>query len=138
MTGNKREAFQRVQMARHPERPYTTDLLTAIFTDFVELHGDRRYADDAAIVGGLAKLEEVEIAVIGQQKGRDINQRRYRNFGMPKPEGYRKALRLMKMAEKFGRPIVTFIDTPGHIRELMPKSAGRRKQSLIISVKWRI
>jgi acetyl-CoA carboxylase carboxyl transferase subunit alpha len=113
MTGNKREAFQRVQMARHPERPYTTDLLTAIFTDFLELHGDRRYSDDAAIVGGFAKLDEVEIAVIGQQKGRDINQRRFRNFGMPKPEGYRKALRLMKMAEKFGRPIVTFIDTPG-------------------------
>lgn len=113
MTGNKREAFQRVQMARHPERPYTTDLLTAIFTDFLELHGDRRYSDDAAIVGGFAKLDEVEIAVIGQQKGRDINQRRLRNFGMPKPEGYRKALRLMKMAEKFGRPIVTFIDTPG-------------------------
>jgi len=113
MTGNKREAFERVQMARHPERPYTTDLLTAIFTDFLELHGDRRYSDDAAIVGGFAKLDEVEIAVIGQQKGRDINQRRFRNFGMPKPEGYRKALRLMKMAEKFGRPIVTFIDTPG-------------------------
>ncbi|CAN5652928.1 acetyl-CoA carboxylase carboxyltransferase subunit alpha [soil metagenome] len=113
MTGNKREAFERVQMARHPERPYTTDLLTAIFTDFLELHGDRRYSDDAAIVGGFAKLDEVEIAVIGQQKGRDINQRRLRNFGMPKPEGYRKALRLMKMAEKFGRPIVTFIDTPG-------------------------
>lgn len=113
MTGNKREAFERVQMARHLERPYTTDLLTAIFTDFLELHGDRRYSDDAAIVGGFAKLDEVEIAVIGQQKGRDINQRRFRNFGMPKPEGYRKALRLMKMAEKFGRPIVTFIDTPG-------------------------
>lgn len=113
MADNKREAFERVQMARHPERPYTTDLLAAIFTDFVELHGDRRYAEDAAIVGGFAKLDEVEIAVIGQQKGRDINQRRHRNFGMPKPEGYRKALRLMKTAEKFGRPIITFIDTPG-------------------------
>jgi len=113
MAGNKREAFERVQMARHPERPYTTDLLTVIFTNFVELHGDRRYADDAAMVGGFAKLDEVEIVVIGQQKGRDINQRRRRNFGMPKPEGYRKALRLMKMAEKFRRPIITFIDTPG-------------------------
>ena len=113
MMVDKRGAFERVQMARHPERPYTTDILTAIFTDFVELHGDRRYADDAAIVSGFAKLDEIEIAVIGQQKGRDINQRRHRNFGMPKPEGYRKALRLMKMAEKFGRPIITFIDTPG-------------------------
>ncbi len=113
MANEKREAFERVQLARHPDRPYTTDLLAAIFTDFVELHGDRRYADDAAIVGGFAKLNEVEIAVIGQQKGRDINQRRHRNFGMPKPEGYRKALRLMKMAEKFGRSIITFIDTPG-------------------------
>ncbi len=113
MTDNKRKAFERVQMARHPERPYTADLLAAIFTDFVELHGDRRYADDAAIVCGFAKLDEKEIAVVGQQKGRDINQRRHRNFGMPKPEGYRKALRLMKMAEKFGRPIITFIDTPG-------------------------
>jgi len=113
MTDKKREAFERVQMARHPERPYTTDLLTVIFTNFVELHGDRRYADDAAMVGGFAKLDEIEIVVIGQQKGRDINQRRRRNFGMPKPEGYRKALRLMKMAEKFRRPIITFIDTPG-------------------------
>jgi len=113
MADSKRDAFERVQMARHPDRPYTTDLLAAIFTDFVELHGDRRYADDAAIVCGFSKLDEIEIAVIGQQKGRDINQRRHRNFGMPKPEGYRKALRLMKLAEKFGRPIITFIDTPG-------------------------
>ncbi len=113
MADNKREAFERVQMARHPERPYTKDLLATIFTDFVELHGDRRYADDPAMVCGFAKLDDIEIAVVGQQKGRDINQRRHRNFGMPKPEGYRKALRLMKMAEKFGRPIITFIDTPG-------------------------
>lgn len=107
------DAFERVQLARHPDRPYTTDLLTSIFTDFVEIHGDRRYSDDAAMVGGFAKLDEMEVAVIGQQKGRDINQRRFRNFGMPKPEGYRKALRIMKMAEKFGRPLLTFIDTPG-------------------------
>ncbi|MEO8071674.1 MAG: acetyl-CoA carboxylase carboxyltransferase subunit alpha [Acidobacteriota bacterium] len=114
MKENKnRSAFDRVQLARHPDRPYTTDLLSAIFTDFVELHGDRRYSDDAAIVSGFAKLDEWEVAVIGQQKGRDINQRRFRNFGMPKPEGYRKALRVMKMAEKFGRPLLTFIDTPG-------------------------
>lgn len=113
MKDGARNAFERVQLARDAERPYTNDLLSEIFTDFVELHGDRRYADDAAIVGGFAKLGEYEVAVIGQQKGRDTNQRRYRNFGMPKPEGYRKALRIMKMAEKFGRPIITFIDTPG-------------------------
>lgn len=106
-------AFDRVLMARHPERPYSMDIFSSIFTDFVEIHGDRRYADDAALVCGLAKLDDIEVAVIGQQKGRDTNQRRIRNFGMPKPEGYRKALRVMRMAEKFGRPIITFIDTPG-------------------------
>lgn len=108
-----RSAFERVQTARHPERPYTMDLLTTIFTDFVELHGDRRYADDAALVGGFAKLDETEVAVIGQQKGRDTNQRQFRNFGMAKPEGYRKAFRLMKLAEKFNRPLITFVDTSG-------------------------
>lgn len=109
----KENAFTRVQTARHPERPYTTDLLAAIFTDFVEIHGDRRYADDPAIICGMAKIGDTETLVIGQQKGRDLNQRRFRNFGMPKPEGYRKALRVMKLAEKFNRPIITFIDTPG-------------------------
>ena len=89
------------------------DLFGSVFTDFVEIHGDRRYADDAAIVCGFARLDGEEVVVIGQQKGRDINQRRLRNFAMTKPEGYRKALRVMKLAEKFGRPIVTFIDTPG-------------------------
>jgi acetyl-CoA carboxylase carboxyl transferase subunit alpha len=111
MTANT--AFERVQEARNPERPYTMDLLKAIFTDFVEIHGDRRYADDAAMICGFAKLKELEVAVIGQQKGRDINERRHRNFAMTKPEGYRKALRVMQLAEKFGRPIVTFVDTPG-------------------------
>lgn len=106
-------AFERVLMARNPERPYSLDLFSTIFTDFVEIHGDRRYADDAAIVCGFARLDDIEVVVIGQQKGRDTNQRRHRNFAMPKPEGYRKALRIMKMAEKFGRPIITFIDTPG-------------------------
>jgi acetyl-CoA carboxylase carboxyl transferase subunit alpha len=110
---NTATAFERVQTARHAERPYSLDLFSTIFDDFLEIHGDRRYADDAALVCGFARLGEKEVAVIGQQKGRDTNQRRLRNFGMPKPEGYRKALRLMKMAEKFGRPIVTFIDTPG-------------------------
>ncbi len=106
-------AFERVQMARHPDRPYTLDIISAIFTDFVELHGDRKYADDPALVCGFANLDGVEVSVIGQQKGRDTNQRRYRNFGMPKPEGYRKALRIMNLAEKFDRPVISFVDTPG-------------------------
>ncbi len=109
----EKTAIARVQTARHPNRPYSTDLVSEIFEDFVELHGDRRYADDPALVCGFAKLDQFEVLVVGQQKGRDTNQRRYRNFGMPKPEGYRKALRLMRLAEKFGRPIVSFIDTPG-------------------------
>lgn len=113
MKDSPTEAFDKVLLARDPERPYTLDLFADIFSDFVELHGDRRYADDAALVCGFAKIENIEVAVIGQQKGRDTNQRRFRNFGMPKPEGYRKALRIMKLAEKFGRPIVSFIDTPG-------------------------
>jgi acetyl-CoA carboxylase carboxyl transferase subunit alpha len=108
-----KSAIDRVQTARHPDRPYSTDLFRTIFEDFTELHGDRRYADDPAIVSGFARLDGLEVLVVGQQKGRDTNQRRHRNFGMPKPEGYRKALRLMRLAEKFGRPIITFIDTPG-------------------------
>ncbi|HEY0656968.1 MAG TPA: acetyl-CoA carboxylase carboxyltransferase subunit alpha [Pyrinomonadaceae bacterium] len=106
-------AIERVQTARHPERPYSMDIFLAIFGNFVEIHGDRRYADDAALVCGFATLDDKEVVVIGQQKGRDTNQRRFRNFGMPKPEGYRKALRTMKLAEKFKRPIISFIDTPG-------------------------
>jgi acetyl-CoA carboxylase carboxyl transferase subunit alpha len=106
-------AFERVQTARHPERPYALDLLNTIFTDFVEIHGDRRYADDPAMITGFARLDGREVCVIGQQKGRDINERRHRNFAMSKPEGYRKALRVMELAEKFGRPIITIIDTPG-------------------------
>ena len=110
---DKKTAFDRVLTARHAERPYSMDLFSYIFTDFIEIHGDRRFADDAAMVCGFAKLDGTELVVIGQQKGRDTNQRRHRNFAMPKPEGYRKALRVMKLAEKFGRPIITFIDTPG-------------------------
>jgi acetyl-CoA carboxylase carboxyl transferase subunit alpha len=106
-------AFERVQMARHPDRPYALDLIGTIFTDFVEIHGDRRYADDPAMITGFARLDGQEVCVIGQQKGRDINERRHRNFAMSKPEGYRKALRVMELAEKFGRPIITIIDTPG-------------------------
>jgi len=102
-----------VQLARHPKRPHTLDYISRIFTGFSELHGDRAFADDAAIVGGLAFFEERPVMVIGQQKGRDTKQKLHRNFGMPKPEGYRKALRLMRLAAKFARPIVTFLDTPG-------------------------
>ncbi len=107
------KAFERVQLARHPDRPYTLDLIERLFGDFVEIHGDRRFADDPAIVCGMALFHGTPVVVVGHQKGRDTKQRRLRNFGMPKPEGYRKALRAMKLAEKFERPILTFIDTPG-------------------------
>lgn len=106
-------AIERVRTARHPERPYTMDLLGSIFTDFVEIHGDRRFSDDPAMVSGFARLGEHEVCVVGQQKGRDTKERQHRNFAMPKPEGYRKALRVMRLAEKFRRPIISFIDTPG-------------------------
>lgn len=105
--------WQFSQLSRHPERPYTLDYIEHMFTDFHELHGDRAYADDPAIVCGLAKLEGQPIMVIGHQKGRDTKEKILRNFGMPRPEGYRKALRMMKMAERFGLPIITLIDTPG-------------------------
>lgn len=105
--------WQISQVSRHPQRPYTLDYIREIFTDFEELHGDRAYADDAAIVGGLARLNGQSVMVIGQQKGRDTKEKIYRNFGMPRPEGYRKALRLMRLAEKFSLPVMTFIDTPG-------------------------
>lgn len=106
-------AWQISQLARHPQRPYTLDYIASIFTDFQELHGDRAYADDPAIVGGLARLDGETVMVIGHQKGRDVKERQYRNFGMPRPEGYRKALRLYRLAEKFNIPIITLIDTPG-------------------------
>jgi acetyl-CoA carboxylase carboxyl transferase subunit alpha len=106
-------AWQISQVSRHPQRPYTLDYIEKIFTDFEELHGDRAFADDPAIVGGLALFEGIPVMVIGHQKGRDVKERQHRNFGMPKPEGYRKALRLYKLAEKFNVPVVTLIDTPG-------------------------
>ena len=109
----QRTAMERVQLARHSDRPYTLDLIERLFEDFVELHGDKRFAEDPAIVCGLARFHGLPVVVVGHQKGRDTKQRSYRNFGMPKPEGYRKALRVMKLGEKFGRPIFTFIDTPG-------------------------
>ena len=105
--------WQRAQIARHPQRPYLTDYIPLLFTDFVELHGDRAFGDDRALIAGLAKFKGRPVAVIGQQKGRDTKQRVIRNFGQPKPEGYRKALRVMQLAAKFGRPILTFVDTPG-------------------------
>ncbi|MFZ2972582.1 MAG: acetyl-CoA carboxylase carboxyltransferase subunit alpha [Ferribacterium limneticum] len=109
----KLSPWQISQVARHPQRPYTLDYLSLIFTDFEELHGDRAFADDHAIVGGLARFNGQPVMVIGHQKGRDTKDKIYRNFGMPRPEGYRKALRLMKLAEKFGIPVMTFVDTPG-------------------------
>ena len=109
----KLNAWQVSQVARHPQRPYTLDYIQALFTEFEELHGDRAYADDPAIVGGIARFEGEPVMVIGHQKGRDVKERQYRNFGMPRPEGYRKALRLMRLAEKFHLPVLTFIDTPG-------------------------
>ncbi|KPN70657.1 acetyl-CoA carboxylase carboxyltransferase subunit alpha [Neisseria sp. 83E34] len=101
------------QVSRHPQRPYTLDYIKALFTDFQELHGDRHYADDHAIVGGLARFNDQSVVVIGHQKGRDTKEKIRRNFGMPRPEGYRKALRLMHLAEKFHLPVLTFVDTPG-------------------------
>jgi acetyl-CoA carboxylase carboxyl transferase subunit alpha len=106
-------AWQISQLARHPQRPYTLDYIQGMFTEFEELHGDRAFSDDPAIVGGLARFEGEPVMVIGHQKGRDVKERQYRNFGMPRPEGYRKALRLYRLAEKFGIPIITLIDTPG-------------------------
>ena len=105
--------WQKVQLARHPDRPYTLDYITMMMSDFIELHGDRSFRDDKAIVGGFARLEGVPVMVIGHQKGRDTKSNLYRNFGMPNPEGYRKALRLMKLASKFKIPIITMLDTPG-------------------------
>ncbi|HEV7683088.1 MAG TPA: acetyl-CoA carboxylase carboxyltransferase subunit alpha [Pyrinomonadaceae bacterium] len=110
---SSRPAIERVQLARHADRPHALDYIERLFDEFVEMHGDRRFADDPAIVCGSARFHGLPIVVIGHQKGRDTRQRKYRNFGMPKPEGYRKALRVMKLAEKFGRPIFTLIDTPG-------------------------
>jgi acetyl-CoA carboxylase carboxyl transferase subunit alpha len=109
----KLNAWQISQVARHAQRPYTLDYIAALFTDFEELHGDRAFADDPAIIGGLARFQGDPVVVIGHQKGRDTKDRQYRNFGMPRPEGYRKAMRLMRLAEKFQLPVMTFIDTPG-------------------------
>ena len=124
------QPWDRVQVARHPERPTTIDYIREIFTDFIELHGDRSYGDDEAIVGGIAAFNGVAVTVIGHQRGRDTKENIRRNFGMPHPEGYRKALRLMKQAEKFGRPIICFIDTKG---AYPGKAAEERGQSEAIA-----
>ncbi len=117
--------WQRVQIARHPDRPYTLDYLTHCFDDFIELHGDRAYRDDPAIVGGLATLDGSPVIVIGHQKGRDTKSNLRRNFGMPNPEGYRKAYRLLSMAEKFGIPVMCFLDTPGAYPGLEAEERGQ-------------
>ena len=113
VAGTANDPWDRVLLARHPQRPYTLDYIQMLFTEFTELHGDRRFGDDQALVGGLAKFEERSVVVMGHQKGRDTKQKLLRNFGMTNPEGYRKALRLMRTAAKFGLPIITFVDTPG-------------------------
>ncbi|SHJ24967.1 acetyl-CoA carboxylase carboxyl transferase subunit alpha [Hymenobacter daecheongensis DSM 21074] len=117
--------WQRVQLSRHPERPYTLDYIEGMSDKFIELHGDRTVADDKAMVGGFAELDGRSVMFIGQQKGRNTKQRQFRNFGMPNPEGYRKALRLMKLAEKFGKPIITLIDTPGAFPGLEAEERGQ-------------
>jgi acetyl-CoA carboxylase carboxyl transferase subunit alpha len=117
--------FQRVQVARHPRRPYALDYINTVFSDFIELHGDRLYRDDPAIVGGTARVDGRPVVVIGQQKGRDTKDNLKRNFGMPHPEGYRKALRLMKLAERFHLPLITLIDTPGAYPGLGAEERGQ-------------
>ncbi|MCL5027596.1 MAG: acetyl-CoA carboxylase carboxyltransferase subunit alpha [Bacteroidetes bacterium] len=117
--------WQRVQLARHPDRPYTLDYIYLMTSNFIELHGDRGYKDDKAIVGGFAQLDEFKVMIIGHQKGRDTKTNLYRNFGMPNPEGYRKALRLMKLAEKFNKPVITMIDTPGAYPGLEAEERGQ-------------
>ena len=117
--------WQRVQLSRHPERPYTLDYIEQMCDEFIEIHGDRTVGDDKAMVGGFGKIGNQTVMFIGQQKGRNTKQRQFRNFGMPNPEGYRKALRLMKMAEKFGKPIVTVIDTPGAFPGLEAEERGQ-------------
>jgi acetyl-CoA carboxylase carboxyl transferase subunit alpha len=122
---HKVDVWARVELARHPQRPYTLDYIQHIFTDFSEVHGDRAFSDDPAMICGMARFHGEEVMVIGTQKGRDTKQKVYRNFGMPNPEGYRKAIRCMQMAEKFGRPVITFIDTPGAYPGLGAEERGQ-------------
>ena len=129
--------WQISQLARHPLRPYTLDYIPQLFTDFQELHGDRAFGDDLAIVGGVARLEDRSVVVIGHQKGRDTREKVRRNFGMPRPEGYRKALRLMRVAERFRLPLITLIDTPAPTPASAPRNAARARRSRAISTSWR-
>ena len=129
--------WQISQVARHPQRPYTLDYIQHLFTHFEELHGDRNFADDYAIIGGLARFNGQTVMVIGHQKGRDTKEKIHRNFGMPKPEGYRKALRLMRLAEKFSVPLFTFIDTPGAYPGIGAEERGNRRPSGKIFMFWR-
>ena len=131
----KLTSWQIARLARHPRRPYTLDYIEHIFTEFDELHGDRHFSDDAAIVGGIARLDDQPVMVIGHQKGREVREKVRRNFGMPRPEGYRKACRLMEMAERFKMPILTFIDTPGAYPGI---DAEERNQSEAIAWNLRV
>jgi acetyl-CoA carboxylase carboxyl transferase alpha subunit len=138
---SKLTRWQRVQLARHPERPYTLDYLAHSFDEFIELHGDRCYRDDPAIVGGLARIGEHKVVVVGHQKGRDTKTNVLRNFGMPNPEGYRKARRLFELAEKFDRPIVTFLDTPGAFPGIEAEERGQAEaiaRNLFVMAKLRV
>jgi len=128
--------WQTALVARHPQRPYTLDYVREIFTDFHELHGDRMYADDLSIVGGLARFQGTPCMVIGHQKGRDTKERAMRNFGMPRPEGYRKALRLMRLAEKFSLPVFTFVDTPGAYPGIGAEERGQSRPSATTCTPW--
>lgn len=123
----KRTAWERVLIARRNDRPKTLDYINSVFDDFIELHGDRKFGDDSSIIGGIAKLDDFVVTVIGQQKGKTTKENMERNFGMTNPEGYRKALRLMKQAEKFRRPIITFIDTPGAYPGIGAEERGQRR-----------
>ena len=129
MKNKQISAWERVQLARMPERPKALDYIENIFEDFIELHGDRYYGDDKAIIGGIATLEGIPVTVIGEQKGKKAKENIDRNFGMPNPEGYRKAIRLMKQAEKFHRTIITFIDTPGAYPGLGAEERGQRRSN---------
>ncbi len=130
-------SWQVTKIARHPERPYTLDYIHGLFTHFVELHGDRHFADDLSIVGGMARLNGQPCMVLGHQKGRDTKERTMRNFGMTKPEGYRKALRLMKLAEKFKIPVFTFVDTPGAYPGIDAEERGQSEAIGRNILKWR-
>jgi acetyl-CoA carboxylase carboxyl transferase subunit alpha len=140
-TGASMTAWEHVQLSRHEQRPYTMDYVERIFDSFREIHGDRRYADDTAMVAGLAFFDDEPLMLIGQQKGRNTKERLFRNYGMPRPEGYRKALRLMRLAEKFGRPIVCFVDTPGAYPGIGAEERGQAQaiaENLLVMAQIRV